>query len=329
MLTETIARLRAWIRDFGAEKQPPFIRDLEEVLAAAEQLAAVQAELAKLKTDWNLTTLLAELGALREDNAELSRLNNLDVLRLQFPSGSVPENIEQGVRGWKEAYDVTWSELRDVQAELNSVRAERDSAIESLDANWTTHQQIIKAREELADARRRLLTAAGDDLCRLSQEEIKAMSAGAVKIPPEEQFIASCRRFHQQMAGEVGVNDNCLTLAQLVAENEKLRAAYYELRDGVEAAKSHYCNDWGEFRKSWISILDIIDGKEQSPAPNHVSADELNIKDTLRTFITAAEILLYRRTYEGPEAKEIEAAKESAKELIEILDGKDGTKERP
>lgn len=56
-----------------------------------------------------------------------------------------------------------------------------------------------------------------------SQEEIKAYSSGAVKIPPKEEFIASCERFHDQISGEVGVLENCLTLAQLIAENEKLR----------------------------------------------------------------------------------------------------------
>ena len=66
-------------------------------------------------------------------------------------------------------------------------------------------------------------SAAGDDLCRLTQEEIKAYTSGAVKIPPKEEFIPSCERFHEQIASEVGVLTNCLTLAQLVAENERLR----------------------------------------------------------------------------------------------------------
>ena len=77
---------------------------------------------------------------------------------------------------------------------------------------------------EVERLRQRLLTAAGDDLCRLTQEEIKAMSADAVKLPPKGEFLASCERFHDQLAGESGVMSNCLTLAQLIAENEKLRA---------------------------------------------------------------------------------------------------------
>lgn len=80
--------------------------------------------------------------------------------------------------------------------------------------------QYLKERD---DARRRLLSAAGDDLCRLSQDEIKELSSGGVQIPPKEEFLASCERFHQQIASGPGVLPNCLTLAQLIAENEKLR----------------------------------------------------------------------------------------------------------
>lgn len=93
----------------------------------------------------------------------------------------------------------------------------------------------LRAAEADRDAARlRLLSAAGDDLCRLSQEEIKAFTSGAVKIPPEPEFIASCRRFHQQIAGEAGVLTDCLTLAQLVAENEKLRAVLQQIQETAD-----------------------------------------------------------------------------------------------
>lgn len=94
--------------------------------------------------------------------------------------------------------------------------------------------------DEVERLRKRLLTAAGDDLCRLAQEEIKAMSLGSVQIPPKEEFLASCERFHAQVANESGVLGNCLTLAQLVAENERLRAALWpfaELESGWTAGE--------------------------------------------------------------------------------------------
>lgn len=85
------------------------------------------------------------------------------------------------------------------------------------------NKYITRLQIEIERLRTRLLTAAGDDLCRLTQEEIKAMGAGEVKIPPREEFLASCDRFHAQVAGTAGVLPNCLTLAQLVAENEQWR----------------------------------------------------------------------------------------------------------
>jgi len=80
------------------------------------------------------------------------------------------------------------------------------------------------ATDTIERLKQRLLTAAGDDLCRLSQEEIKDLTGGKVPIPPRDEFLASCERFHAQVAGESGVNQNCLTLAQLIAENADLEA---------------------------------------------------------------------------------------------------------
>jgi hypothetical protein len=98
----------------------------------------------------------------------------------------------------------------------------------------------------------RLLTAAGDDLCRLSQEEIKAMGVGAVPIPPKEEFLASCERFHSQVAGEAGVNQNCLTLAQLIAENAALQAkldAVAGLVDESKKLQKHVAHCLKEFER--------------------------------------------------------------------------------
>jgi regulator of replication initiation timing len=116
--------------------------------------------------------------------------------------------------------------------ELLASRAGRVNAIsaviqEAIDAATAE----LKAENERL--RQRLLTAAGDDLCRLSQAEIAAFSLGVVKIPPEEEFLASCKRFHEQMMNEVGVMSDCLTLAQLIAENEKLRTECNEAREAA------------------------------------------------------------------------------------------------
>jgi hypothetical protein len=90
--------------------------------------------------------------------------------------------------------------------------------------------ELRRLEEENAGLRLRLLSAAGDDLCRLSQEEIKAYTSGKVQIPPKEEFLSSCERFHAQIASEAGVLEGCLTLAQLIAENAKLEAENEYLR---------------------------------------------------------------------------------------------------
>jgi hypothetical protein len=83
--------------------------------------------------------------------------------------------------------------------------------------------KLAAAHAQIKELRLRLLSAAGDDLCRLSQEEIKELTSGAVQIPPKGEFLASCERFHEQIAAGPGVLSGCLTLAQLIAENEKLK----------------------------------------------------------------------------------------------------------
>lgn len=104
--------------------------------------------------------------------------------------------------------------------------AERDRSDDEYEPGIipVVHKSALDAAfSEIERLRQRLLTAAGDDLCRLSQEEIKDLTGGKVQIPPKDEFLASCERFHAQVASESGVNQNCLTLAQLVAENEQLR----------------------------------------------------------------------------------------------------------
>ena len=110
--------------------------------------------------------------------------------------------------------------LADVRKAIDDV----DSADERLVQVQHIKQEFDRLIDENERLRQKLLTAAGDDLCRLTQEEIEELSSGAVKIPPKEEFLASCERFHSQMANENGVMEGCLTLAQLVAENERLRA---------------------------------------------------------------------------------------------------------
>lgn len=110
---------------------------------------------------------------------------------------------------WLVEWKTWFCKVCDLQTQARDFKTERDEA----------RAELTAERDRM---RERLLTAAGDDLCRLTQEEIKAYTSGKVPIPPKSEFLASCERFHAQVAGEAGVNNNCLTLAQLVAEVERL-----------------------------------------------------------------------------------------------------------
>ena len=94
----------------------------------------------------------------------------------------------------------------------------------------------LQLKEEIVSLRARLLTAAGDDLCRLTPEEIKKYTSGEVQIPPKEVFIPSCEQFWEQTAARTGVLPNCFTVAQLIAENQRLSNQVRELEEMIDEA---------------------------------------------------------------------------------------------
>jgi hypothetical protein len=70
------------------------------------------------------------------------------------------------------------------------------------------------------------LNVAGDNLCRYTDAEIKTMKADGIKLPPAEEFIKSCSRFHTQLSQKISVlGPECMSLAQLEAEVYRLQQA--------------------------------------------------------------------------------------------------------
>lgn len=146
------------------------------------------------------------------------------------------------------------------------------------------------ARKEVERLKQKLLTAAGDDLCRLTQDEIRQMSLGAVKIPPKKEFLASCERFHAQVAGEAGVMEGCLTLAQLVAETEQLRKqqdtlsdALYQIRVVLESR--NYASRLNQLE----AIRRLVDLKLPNTEQEELIQHQIEEIDKLRVQLTAAE----------------------------------------
>lgn len=107
--------------------------------------------------------------------------------------------------------------------------------------------EVANLKEKNEQLRLRLLSAAGDDLCRLSQDEIKKYTSGEVQIPPKEEFIPSCKRFWEQTAVKSGVLKACLTLAQLISENEKLRRENDAMRSRNKQSALQQAGD----RRDW------------------------------------------------------------------------------
>lgn len=76
-------------------------RHTHQIDGLKTQLAAVADERdAAVAEAWRLVAVDGIANSLK---AELDRLNNLDVLSLQLPDGSVPDGIEQGLRSWHSA----------------------------------------------------------------------------------------------------------------------------------------------------------------------------------------------------------------------------------
>lgn len=151
---------------------------------------------------WSRAIPASSLAALKAECERLEAENNDYIIGSQYVAKRLTElGAHLGLSG--EAFkNFGWGQ---VQSEISAAQA-----------------TLAEQQKTIADLRLRLLSAAGDDLCRLSQEEIKELSSGAVKIPPKEEFLASCERFHAQIAAGPGVLSGCLTLAQLIAENERL-----------------------------------------------------------------------------------------------------------
>lgn len=87
-----------------------------------------------------------------------------------------------------------------------------------------------RERDDLRLENQRLRLAvcnqAGDNLCWLDDEQLGA-------IPPREEFLKSCERYHTQIAGErgeAGILAGCMTIAQLEAALLKAERGNIELK---------------------------------------------------------------------------------------------------
>ncbi len=135
------------------------------------------------------------------------------------------------------------------------------------------------AIEEIERLRKSVLNRQGDDLCWF---DIGATHPH-VKIPPAEEFLESCRRFHEQVAGDSGLLEGCMTIAQLEAEVERLRAALAQHREQVT---NDACGDALELLWKEIILANRPDyGEWEYPgqAYRHILAEFKELERSART----------------------------------------------
>lgn len=120
---------------------------------------------------------------------------------------------------------------------------ERLAEVEARCAN-EDFDQISAIEELIAEVRRlqaqvaAMKNAMGDDLC---------WYEASVQIPPQAEFLESCRRFHAQISaanGELG--PGCMTIAQLEAELARERQRRFGILRVTGCSHSTACSIWGD-----------------------------------------------------------------------------------
>lgn len=81
--------------------------------------------------------------------------------------------------------------------------------------------EVKAVARERDEARAAFLNSKGDDLC--------WFDPASPKIPPREEFLESCSRFHQQISAINGMLSGCKTIAQLELEVERLTEALRQI----------------------------------------------------------------------------------------------------
>ena len=93
-----------------------------------------------------------------------------------------------------------------------------------MQAEVKKQEELETLREQNEVLRKAVRNQAGDNLCWLTGQE--------PQIPPVDEFLESCRRYHQQISESRGVLNGCMTIAQLESELERLREFEIEHRRG-------------------------------------------------------------------------------------------------
>lgn len=128
-----------------------------------------------------------------------------------------PDGCGRGMRifvvDWKRVHQIAPNDIpchvtmdRDEFYESESRRADVAEALAS--AAIQGQNELAELREQLAALRNSVLNQAGDDACWIPDPE-------HAQLPPKEEFLKSCERFHAQRTAQDGTLSGCMTIAQL------------------------------------------------------------------------------------------------------------------
>lgn len=103
----------------------------------------------------------------------------------------------------------SWDLLYASHAEADRRLAKADNELaEAYHAQEVVLKANAELREQLAALRNSVLNQAGDDACWIPDPE-------HAQLPPKEEFLKSCERFHAQRTAQDGTLSGCMTIAQL------------------------------------------------------------------------------------------------------------------
>lgn len=128
----------------------------------------------------------------------------------------------------------SWDLLYASHAEADRRLAKADNELaEAYHAQEVVLKANAELREQLAALRNSVLNQAGDDACWILDPE-------HAQLPPKEEFLKSCERFHAQRTAQDGTLSGCMTIAQLEQQLAAKDAEIARLSESLDCANINY-----------------------------------------------------------------------------------------
>jgi hypothetical protein len=189
--------------------------------------------------------LMAEtmrLGAMLErktterDNAvaELARLADLDMMRLQMPDGYVAETIEQALRGWKAGYDTAFAAQQDRALENIQLRKQ----VATLDKQVG---ELVVERGDLEAELAHVRAELSAQMAIIEKATTEAAAANAWHADENTAHIGRLNNFVAAVDRAMG-GDGCRAPEAVLSTAATLRLLAIEHQQNCSAARVVYAN---------------------------------------------------------------------------------------